>query len=290
MSRTRDNQRSRCYAWEERASEGALHNPTWDTLEECEAFLKPVWRKERGRVGRAKVPVPTFSRHLWGQSRATASSGHVLKIPRWARNPWVVLHEAAHRLTPRDEAHGPRFVGVLIGLLARHDNRDAAALMALADEMGLRYHVRSIGCVPARGIAWRMEQALKEEKPMAEMDLACWLDVSYLQVRGAAMHLIRNGKARWHYGKLCPMGALLPPPPPPAKVPRKVNPASTKATAARLGIEIDGARHEGWMVYAPPSIADSDADPFEGDHWAGGWVEVKVRVDAYAKLLGEVAP
>lgn len=280
MTRGRDNQRSRVYAWEDKASGGRDGNAVWDTLEECEAFLKPIWRAERGRAGLAKRPMPTFSRNLWGQRRASASSSlNELKIPRWARSPWSVLHEAAHILTPADEAHGPRFVGILIGLLARHDNRDANELMALADEMGVAYHVRSIGVVPTRGIAWRLEQALRQERPMAEMDLACWLDVSYLQVRGAAMHLIRMGKARWHYGKLVPAGALLPPAPPAPPAKRAATGRSVSARAKALGIEIE-RQAGGYMLWPPDGMAAED-DPYEGDHWADDWAAVTRMVAAY---------
>jgi hypothetical protein len=75
--------------------------------------------------------------------------------------------------------HGPRFVGVLIGLVAGHDGRDAAGLMALANERGVKYHVRSNGAVPIRGVPWQLERVLSEHAPMTGMELACWLDVSY---------------------------------------------------------------------------------------------------------------
>ena len=208
MSRGRDNQRSRVYAFEKAATKGAVYRPVWESLEECQRFLKPIWRAERGRLGRARVEMPAILRPHRGQRRALAHDyGFTITLPKWARNPWVVLHEAAHHLTNRDEAHGPRFVGVLIGLVARHDGRDAAELMALADSMGVRYHVRSIGVVPIRGVQWRLARALQEQEPMTEMELACWIDVSYLQVRGAAMGLIRQGKARWLRRKLVPIEA-----------------------------------------------------------------------------------
>ncbi len=203
MSRGRDKQRSRVYAFERAATKSQIYRSTWETLDECERFLRPIWRAERGRLGLARVDMPSVVRPHRGQRRALANDYEFkISLPRWARNPWVVLHEAAHHLTRRDEAHGPRFVGVLIGLVARHDGRDAAELMALADEMGVKYHVRSIGVVPVRGVQRQLERVLLEHAPMSEMELACWLDVSYLQIRGAAMGLIRRGEARWFRGRL----------------------------------------------------------------------------------------
>lgn len=108
----------------------------------------------------------------------------------------------AHRLAHRDEAHGARFVGALIGLVCRHDRRDAYELMALADSMGVRYHIRSVGAVPIITISAKVERLIERDGPMREMDIACELDVSYLQVRGAAMYLIRQRKARWLRKKL----------------------------------------------------------------------------------------
>lgn len=197
MRRLRDNQRSRCYAWERAVTKGAHYTGTMKTVDECVVFAKPIWRSERGRYGRAKVEMPLLQSSSWGQRRALAHDDHRITLPRWARNPWVILHEMAHLLTPRDEAHGPRFVGVLIGLAARHLGYDADKLMAAADEIGLRYHVRSIGAVPVIGLSAQLRALLAEQGPLPEMWAAAELNCSYLQVRGAALQLIRRGEARW---------------------------------------------------------------------------------------------
>lgn len=217
MRRPRDTQKSRCYAWERAANKELLgrslyeSEPGFEALEACEAFLNPIWRAERGRVGLAKAPPPTLSRNLWGQRSASATGHHELKLPKWARSRWVMLHELAHRLTPADAGHGGRFVGVLIGLLARHVGLDADRLMRLADEHGLKYHVRSIGVVPIFGPVKLVEHILVTERPMTAMDIACALslghgaDIDVRQVRGAALNLIRAGRARWLRGKLTPL-------------------------------------------------------------------------------------
>lgn len=208
MKRPRDNQRSKVYAWEKHATGHFTDRALFDTIAECDAWMAPIWRKERGRLGLAGAAAPRVERPAWGQRRALAHQSHRITLPRWARNPWVMLHEMAHRLTPSDEAHGARFVGVLIGLVSRHDGRDAQYLMRLADDMDVRYQVRSIGAVPVLSVAQQVEMKLRVQGAMEPMELLCelrlvdQLDYSMAQVRGAALSLIRAGKARYLRGKL----------------------------------------------------------------------------------------
>lgn len=208
----RDTQRSRVYAWEQACVAQLAHSSIYDaefkTLEECADYAAPIWRKERGRVGLARAAGPRIERPHRGQRKGLAHPDGRITLPRWARSRWVILHEMAHLLTPRDEPHGPRFVGVLIGLIARHLDYDATQLMALADEMGVKYHVRTVGVVPVRGPVWHVERVVRLHGPMTEMDLACHLslaegiDITPPQVRGAALHLIKCGRARWLRHKL----------------------------------------------------------------------------------------
>ena len=206
MGKLRDNQRSRVYAWERAClrelAATSIGRAEFDTLQQCIEFAEPIWRKERGRLGLARQRPPAIERPAWGQRRALAHFDHRITLPRWARSRWVILHELAHRLTPGDEAHGARFVGVLMGLASRWLDYDAGELMALADRHGVKYRVQSIGVVPVHGPAWLVHRALRQEGPMTEMDLACWCDLSYLQVRGAALALVRQRRARWFRGKL----------------------------------------------------------------------------------------
>lgn len=198
--RKRDNQRSLVYAWEGRINR-SIYTATMKTVDEVAAWAKPIWRAERGRVGLAKHAAPEFVPSSWGQRAALAHRDHRISLPRWARNPHVILHEMAHRLTPRDESHGPRFVGVLIGLLARHAGFDCDEMMRIADEMGVRYHVRSIGAVPIIPLHVKLAKVL----PATDTAAAIELDVHWRQVRGAAIHLIKDGRARWYRGRLVPL-------------------------------------------------------------------------------------
>jgi putative metallohydrolase (TIGR04338 family) len=197
----RDNQRSLCYAWEKAVTGGKHFTAQWATMDEVAAYMKPIWKSERGRYGRANVPMPTLHHGHWDQRRALAYGNHTISLPRWSRNEWVVLHEMAHRLTPSDEAHGPRFIGVLMGLAARHAGYDVEVLKSKADEMGLRYYAGSIGAVPAVTLSQKLRALL----PTSDMDAAILLGVSYRQIHGAALALIRAGTARWYRGKITPL-------------------------------------------------------------------------------------
>lgn len=214
---SRDSQKSKVYAWEDAAyhrhAHRSIYEPEYRTLEECEAFATPVWRCERGRMGHASKAAPTIERPAWGASSARASRAmHALRLPRWARNRWVILHEMAHLLAVGDR-HGPRFVGCLIGLACRHLGMDANLLMQMADEFGVKYHVRTIGVVPVCGPSYHVRRALSRMPAMTAMDLACALsledgvDITARQVRGAALALIRAGEARWLRGKLVAVAA-----------------------------------------------------------------------------------
>lgn len=211
---TRDCQRSKFSDWERTSVRALAHSSIYDaefaTLDECVAYAEPIWRKERGRVGLANRQVPSIERQAWGQRRAMAHADHRITLPRWARSRWVILHELAHQLNAkhRGAAHGARFVGILIGLIARWLDCDAKKLMETADAMGVRYYVRSVGVVPVRGPAWHVERVIRQVGPLTEMDLACHLslaegiDITPPQVRGASLQLIRQRWARWLRRKL----------------------------------------------------------------------------------------
>lgn len=205
--RKRDSQRAKVYAWEREAVPLKYTTPIFEKVEQAAEWLRPIWAKERGRVGLAGKAAPLVQTSSWGQRSALAHVDHRITLPRWARSQWVVLHEAAHLLAVGDR-HGPRFVGVLIGLACRHIDMDANLLMAAANEHGVKYHVRTIGTVPVHGTAWHVEQAIANEGPMSEVDIAAWLDigcgvsVTPIQVRGTALSMIRHGKSRWLRKKL----------------------------------------------------------------------------------------
>jgi len=71
--------------------------------------------RSAGATG-ARVPAPAIERPHWGQQRALAHYDHRITLPKWARNEWVILHEAAHRLTPRRQE--PALDAVMLALPA----------------------------------------------------------------------------------------------------------------------------------------------------------------------------
>lgn len=199
----RDTQRKAVYRWE-RFARPDIHGEAM-SFDEVTALVTRTWRAERGRYGQPKVPPPSIADGR-GTSNARGGYGR-LNMPRWARNPWVIMHEVAHALghsnmlssrQNRCAWHGPRFVGILIGLACRHIGEDCDRLTALADEHGVKYDVRSIGIVPTYPWANRVVKLL----PCTIMDAAIELNVSYRVIQGAVLQLIRQGQARYFRSKV----------------------------------------------------------------------------------------
>lgn len=202
--RKRDTQRARVYAWERKVTRelGVQMSTGFMSLEECGAFIARVWPKERGRYGLPRRKVPDLQRVHRGQTRAISHGGAV-SLPRWARNPWVILHELAHELA-RTFDHGPRFTGVLIGLVSRWMGLDPDQLLVSAEEACVKVYRGSIGAVPHRTLPKKVLRQLPgtpvEIAVRLNMDQA--IGVSYRQVIGAALSLVRSGAARWRGRRL----------------------------------------------------------------------------------------
>ena len=277
MAAVRDSQRSKVYAWETIASKqrrfvrenapgaNSIFQAEFETLAQCEDFLRGVWSTERGRYGRAGVAMPTVERPSWGQRRAYAHHDHRITLPRHTRSRWVILHEAAHLLNPGREAHGPRFVGILIGLLARHAGYEAEELLASAAEQGVRVDARSVGAVPQATLSERLLRLL----PVEEMEAAIELGVSWRRVRGAALQLQRRGLARWHRGRLVLLSDLAARASVATPVQSAVAPPAVRTDWRQpyddAGIDIERAPDGGFNVWPPSWVED---DPYDGDHFA----------------------
>jgi hypothetical protein len=165
MSPARDSQRSKVYRWEQVCIPG-YQEAEWQavpvrryrtddgveteyrqrcridgemTLVECAALVERVWAAYRPNVTRLPKVTPGHNALLATGSRAK------IDLPRWARQPVVILHEVAHSLQPtlrwaehgrtgqpplagrRDSGavvsvawHGPEFVRLFIELLVRY--------------------------------------------------------------------------------------------------------------------------------------------------------------------------
>lgn len=189
----RDSQRSRVYAFE-RSIPGLQARTGSMTLEAADDYAFSVWVKERGRYGFAKRTAPRVEA---GRNGGTAYGQHLITLGVWARQPAVVLHELAHCLTPGDQ-HGPRFVGVAIGLYCRYLGLDRDELLAAAYEHGVKVNLRSIGATPRYGWHKRAVRALQRLGGRAEnlVTLAMEMGVSYRVAQGALLTLLRTAAVK----------------------------------------------------------------------------------------------
>lgn len=152
MTRPRDNQRKRLYDAEDKIR---TEKP-WASMAECQEFVD---RLESSRWFLARWrPLRPQLRDGRGYRIATAFSVlNVIQLPKWAREPIVILHEYAHLLTDRSAvgwshgldghlgsecfaAHGPEFAGVFVVLVEHVMGPETA--MALRDSFR-RHRVRT---------------------------------------------------------------------------------------------------------------------------------------------------
>ena len=124
-SRTvRDFQRTRVYRWEQDVVFPRASTPL--SLEACRRLVDDAYRfAEQPAAGADWAPPQVTD----GRGRRHAcGSREVIKLPRWARTPAVVLHECAHGLA--NDRHGPDFVAAYVALLERFAGFTSAELHA----------------------------------------------------------------------------------------------------------------------------------------------------------------
>ncbi len=129
----RDTQRSRVYAWEERAV--APHDSSTVQFDRAQGMVDAIWRESGLRF-------PPKVERLPGRTRRVLARGSRLAILLGETTPsWCLLHELAHAMTMTAEGegdgHGPVFMGVYVGLLARYLRLDPAALLRSAAQAGI---------------------------------------------------------------------------------------------------------------------------------------------------------
>jgi hypothetical protein len=113
---SRDYQRSRIYAWEDRH----IHPRDRSVIpfEQAQSIVDYVWAE----AGRTYPPKVVAIAKTASRSIATANRLHI-RIPRSGIKTTVLLHEIAHSMTgdidnPGD--HGPAFAGTFMRLVSRH--------------------------------------------------------------------------------------------------------------------------------------------------------------------------
>ncbi len=117
MSRNRDYQKSRCYAWENRHVGPVDHSEV--AFKDIQAIVDYIWDKE-GLKYPPRVVEMNPRKHAMGTGSRTQLE---FKIDRTVPT-WVIIHEVAHSLTSDLESsidgHGPVFVGAYMKLLDKH--------------------------------------------------------------------------------------------------------------------------------------------------------------------------
>lgn len=119
MTRERDSQRSKLYKAEKVLESMSAR---LETVPEMDAFLKKVLSRapiqaRYGRVIQREIVVRDGRR-----CRNALGGVNWIKMPRWSRTQYIVLHEAAHSITQRKfglgvAAHGWQYAGVYLDLV-----------------------------------------------------------------------------------------------------------------------------------------------------------------------------
>jgi putative metallohydrolase (TIGR04338 family) len=133
MKRPRDSQKSKVYAAERRIQRG---DQGW-SYQETQDFVDRItrtrwWLNRQGppfvyvKDGRGTRWALAFDPYVTPKGEYRPAT---INLPRWARDPIVVLHELTHILTPATEAaHGETFCGTYLALVKRFmdiETRDA---------------------------------------------------------------------------------------------------------------------------------------------------------------------
>lgn len=140
----RDSQKGKLFAWERQFQEKSeycrdtfrarCHNEM--TLKDCETLAHKVCRHFKIK--------PVRVDHGGGR-RCAYSYGGKIALPKWARQPVVVLHEMAHEVhrflgrTGREAIHGREFLGIEMYLLVKFGGFDLKELIRTANEVGLDF-------------------------------------------------------------------------------------------------------------------------------------------------------
>jgi hypothetical protein len=171
----RDNQKQRVYNAEKSVYKFGQTIPT----NELQAYANKVLDKRaiRSRWGTRNVRVEL------GRSSGSSYGGRIT-LGVACRNEWVMLHELAHELAPREVKHGPEFVGIylfLVNLILGKDEADR--LKAAFKEQRVRSSRKAIPAVQQFVPASRADRARAQKKVHREESLARvsrWLRDGYI--------------------------------------------------------------------------------------------------------------
>jgi putative metallohydrolase (TIGR04338 family) len=130
MKRPRDSQKTRVYNAERALQCGDQGWTYRETQKYVNDITKTRWWQNRG--GPPFVLVKDGRGTTWAKAwdPYTTDKGEdrpaTISLPRWARDPVVVLHELSHILTPDTEAaHGPAYCANYLTLVKRFIGEEA---------------------------------------------------------------------------------------------------------------------------------------------------------------------
>lgn len=140
-----DTQRRRVYA-AERTVFPMMRRTQVDDLGHWRAYVDKIagsaWWKRRSII-RSVLIHPKHSgsataRHFWNTETTLyitvdggglSPAGGLIRLPGWAMNQWVVIHEMAHILAPDGERHGRLFCRAYLALVDRQLGKDQGDLL-----------------------------------------------------------------------------------------------------------------------------------------------------------------
>lgn len=109
------------------------------TLKQCQAFTDKVIARKYVKDNYGSIPAILV---LDGRGRRKACATfyygrRAIKLPKWARNEYVILHEVAHHLT-RLDGHKAEFASCLLDLVRHFLGKDSAEALQGA------YHLKGV--------------------------------------------------------------------------------------------------------------------------------------------------
>ncbi|MCB9942391.1 MAG: hypothetical protein H6851_02030 [Geminicoccaceae bacterium] len=144
QARPRDFQRSRVYGWERGHVLPLACDPL--SLDGCRELVHRVYADREANRRHCRDWTPPEVTDGRGRRHACGSRT-VIKLPRWARTPAVVLHECAHGLS--HDGHGPGFVRTYVELLVDFAGFERAYLERTLTVAGVRCDAVSDGSATA---------------------------------------------------------------------------------------------------------------------------------------------
>jgi len=129
----RDQQRQKLYTWQRQFGNGLTLE-----LKECQKLINRISKHY-------KTHAPQVTDGRGRRSACYCPGSHTIKLPRWARNERVVIHEIAHCVAdaiarPKTIAdHGREFVGVYMYLLNKYMGIPVKELAQSANKVNLDF-------------------------------------------------------------------------------------------------------------------------------------------------------